>query len=123
MKRLFSILILALCFATVIKAQDTTWHPVKQWSFIDTVKNAIQVNPIVVNAMAKDTCYQVTWTVFGVNRNDSSGANSYVQLFDGKAKKVSDMNIPIPYSILSVWLDDKVIDDYILSILGLTKKK
>jgi len=89
---------------------------------IDTVKNAIQVQPIVVNAMQKDTCYQVSWSVFGVNRNDTSGANSYVQLFDRVGKKVGEMNIPIPYSVLSVWLDDKVIDDYILTFLGLKKR-
>ena len=89
---------------------------------VDSVKNAIQVKPVVVNALQKDTCYQVTWSVFGVNRNDTTGANSYVQLFDRKAKKVGELNAPIPYSVLSVWLDDKVIDDYILLILGLQKK-
>ena len=106
------IIIIALCFMALnVKAQS-----------IDTVKNAIQVQPVQVNAMTKDTCYQVIWTIFGVNRNDSTGANSYVQFFDRKGKKVSDMNITIPYSILSVWLEDVVIDDYILSVLGLTKK-
>lgn len=89
---------------------------------IDSVKNAIQVQPVVVNAMQKDTVYQVTWSVFGVNRNDTSGANSYVQLYDRKAKRVGELNIPIPYKVLSVWLDDKVIDDYILTFLGLKKK-
>jgi len=89
---------------------------------IDTVKNAILVKPVVVNAIQKDTCYQVCWSVFGVNRNDTSGASSYVQLYDRVGKKVSEMNIAIPYSVLSVWLDDKVIDDYILTFLGLKKR-
>lgn len=89
---------------------------------LDTVKNAIQVQPVVVNALKKDTCFQVTWSVFGVNRNDTSGANSYVQMFDRKANKVSELNVPIPYSVLSVWLADTVIDNYILTFLGLTKK-
>ena len=89
---------------------------------LDTVKNALLVQPVVVNALQKDTCYQVTWSVFGVNRNDTTGANSYVQLFDRKAKKVGELNVPIPYSVLSVWLDDKIIDDYILTILSLKKK-
>ena len=89
---------------------------------IDSVKNAIQVQPVVVNAMQKDTCYQVTWSVFGVNRNDTSGANSYVQLYSRTGKRVGELNITIPYKVLSVWLDDKVIDDYILTFLGLKKK-
>ena len=89
---------------------------------IDSVKNAIQVQPVVVNALQKDTCYQVTWSVFGVNRNDTSGANSYVQLYDRKAKRIGEFNIPIPYSVLKVWLEDVVIDNYILTFLGLKKK-
>lgn len=67
---------------------------------IDTVKNAIQVKPVVVNALQKDTCFQVGWSVFGVNRNDTTGANSYAQLFDRKGKRVSEMNVRIPYSVL-----------------------
>lgn len=89
---------------------------------IDTVKHAIQVKPMVVNVLQKDTCYQVSWSVFGINRNDTTGANSYVQLFDRKAKKVGELNIPIPYSVLAVWLEDVVIDNYILSFLGLQKR-
>ena len=89
---------------------------------IDTVKNAIQVQPVVVNTLHKDTCFQVTWSVFGVNRNDTSGANSYVCLYDRKAKKVGELNVRIPYSVLSVWLEDKIMDDYILTFLGLKKR-
>lgn len=89
---------------------------------LDTVKNALLVQPVVLNALKKDTCFQVTWSVFGVNRNDTSGANSYVQMFDRKANKVSELNVPIPYSVLAVWFDDVVIDNYILTFLGLKKK-
>lgn len=105
------ILILALAFSLNASAQQ-----------IDSVKNAIQVKPVVVNSLQKDTCFQVSWSVFGINRNDTTGANSYVQLFDRKAKKVGELNIPIPYSVLSIWLEDVIIDNYILSILGLTKR-
>ena len=105
------ILIAALFAATTTKAQQ-----------VDTVANAIQVKPVLYNALLKDTCYQVTWSVFGVNRNDTSGANSYVQLFDRKAKSIGQMNIWIPNSIISIWLNDTIIDDYILKYLGLQKK-
>jgi hypothetical protein len=89
---------------------------------VDSVKNALQVKPVVINVLNKDTLYQVTWSVFGISRNDTSGANSYVQLYDRKGKRVQEMNVRIPYSILSVWLDDVVIDNYILTFLGLTKR-
>ena len=105
------ILIIAVLFCTNLQAQK-----------VDTVKNAIQVKPIVVNSLQKDTCYQVTWSVFGLNRNDTTGANSYVQLYDRTAKKVGELNVPIPYSVLKIWLHDEIIDDFILSYLGLQKK-
>ena len=89
---------------------------------VDSVKNAIQVTPAVINALAKDTAYQLSWNVFGISRNDTSGANSYVQLYDRKAKRIQEMNVRIPYSVLSVWLEDKIIDDYILTFLGLKKR-
>lgn len=90
---------------------------------VDSVKNAIQVTPVQINSLTKDTVYQATWSVFGVNRNDTvSGANSYVQLYDRKGKRVSEMNVHIPYSILKVWLNDVVIDNYILTFLGLKKR-
>ena len=91
---------------------------------VDTVKNAIQVQPVVVNYLAKDTCYQLTWSVFGINRNDTvSGANSYVQLYSRTGKRVQEMNVQIPPKVLAVWLDDAVIDDYILTFLGLKKRQ
>jgi hypothetical protein len=105
------ILIIAVLFCTNLQAQS-----------IDTVKNAIQVKPVVVSSFLKDTCYQVSWAVFGINRNDTTGGNSYVQLYDRVGKKVSELNIPIPYGTLRKWLDDIVIDDYILKYLGLQKK-
>lgn len=89
---------------------------------VDSVKNAIQVTPAVINALAKDTAYQLSWNVFGISRNDTGGANSYVQLYDRKAKRIQEMNVRIPYSVLSVWLEDKIIDDYILTFLGLKKR-
>jgi hypothetical protein len=105
------ILIIAVLFCTSTQAQS-----------IDTVKNAIQVKPVLYNALVKDTVYQVSWTVLGIPRKDTSGANSYVQLFDRKAKSIGQMNIWIPNSIISIWLNDTIIDDYILKYLGLQKK-
>ena len=109
MKKLLSILFVFAAFSA--KAQK-----------IDSVKNAIQVKPVVINVLNKDTLYQVTWSVFGISRSDTSGANSYVQLYDRKGKRVQEMNVRIPYSVLSVWLEDKIIDDYILTFLGLKKR-
>ena len=105
------ITILALCFAIKANSQQ-----------VDTVANAIQVKPVLYNALLKDTVYQVSWTVLGIPRHDTSGANSYVQLFDRKAKSIGQMNIQIPNAIITLWTSDNIIDDYILKYLGLQKK-
>ena len=89
---------------------------------VDTVANAIQVKPVLYNALLKDTVYQVSWTVLGIPRHDTSGANSYIQLFDRKAKSIGQMNIQIPNAVIVAWLNDTIIDDYILKHLGLQKK-
>lgn len=106
------IIFAALCFVALnSKAQK-----------IDTIKNAIQVQPVVVNALAKDTAFQVTWSLFGISRDTSKGCNSYVQIFDRNAKRVSEINVPIPATTLAAWGSDIVIDNYILAFLGLSKK-
>jgi hypothetical protein len=105
------ILIIAVLFCTSAQAQS-----------IDTVKNAIQVKPVVIDALMKDTVFQLKWEAFGLKRKDTTGCNTYVQMFDRKGKQVRERNIPIPYSVTSVLSNDTIIDDYILKYLGLQKK-
>jgi len=109
MKKLLSILFVFIAFNA--SAQK-----------LDTVKNAILVQPVVIDALMKDTVFQLKWEAFGLKRKDTTGCNTYVQMFDRKGKQVRERNIPIPYSVTSVWLDDVVIDNYILTFLGLQKK-
>ncbi len=106
------LLLLALCFTALnLKAQS-----------IDTVKTAILIKPIVVNVMAKDTAYQVTWSAFGVTPDSTQGCNTYVQMFDRKGTKVLDFNCPIPASVKNSWGPDDVITNYIFFTFGITKK-
>jgi hypothetical protein len=102
---------LAILFALSTQAQK-----------VDSVKHALQVKPVVINTLNKDTLYQVGWSVFGLSRNDTSGANSFVQLYNRNGKKIGELNVPIPYAVTSIWLDDAVIDSFILKFLGLTKR-
>lgn len=88
---------------------------------IDTVKASIQVQPIQINALTKDSVFQLTWNVFGLGR-DTLPATSYIQLYDRKGKKVQETNVTIPYSVLKVWDEDIVVDNYILLFLGLKKR-
>lgn len=125
------LLILALCFiafTSVIKATTSHSYVINKvdtgGSFIDTVKGAIQVEPIVVNAMSKDTVYQLGWTAFGLSSDTTVGCNTYVQLYTRKGTSVMAFNCPIPASVTNRWgSDNTIIDDYILSQYPLLKRK
>ena len=107
------ILLAVLCFAALnSKAQS-----------IDTVKGAIFIQPVVVNAMAHDTAYQVTWSAFGVTPDTAQGCNTYVQMFSRKGVKVLDFNCPIPAATKNAWgYNDDVITNYIFFTFNITKK-
>lgn len=109
------LLLAALLFSATASAQekDTTL----------VLPNAIKVQPIVYNAITKDTLNQIAISVFGLNLGDTTnGCNTYVQFFD-KKRKIGDTNVPIPASVVNKWgTDDKVIEDYILTFLNLKRK-
>lgn len=107
------ILFLALCFlAFNVKAQK-----------IDTVKAAIQIQPVVTNAFTKDTAFQLMWQANSLTRDTSAPVAFYVAMFDRHAKKVLEFNLSIPAAIIAQWgTSDTIIDDYILNKYGLKKK-
>lgn len=89
---------------------------------VDTVKNAIQVKPILFNWITKDSAYQVTWDLFQVSRDTTQGCNSYVQVYDRKGKKLYDKNVPIDKATLHSYPKTLAIDKYIIFALGLELK-
>lgn len=89
---------------------------------VDTVKNSLQINPVLVNPLKGDTAYQITWSV-NVFRGKGEDCLSYIKFLDRHGNKVQDVNIIIPSSVIEVWLDDKVIDDFILNRFKLSKRK
>lgn len=109
MKRYF--LILSLLFSTVCFSQK-----------VDTVKNALQIHPVLVNPLKGDTAYQIKWSV-NVFRGKGEDCLSYIQFLDRNGNKVEDVNVIIPANIIEVWLDDKVIDDFILNRFKLSRRK
>lgn len=89
---------------------------------VDTVYKSVQIQPLVANAIKKDTAYQVTWMVNNVHRNDSLPGVAYVRFFDRKGKQVMQDEIIVPSSVLSVWLSNTVIDDFIIKFYNLVKR-
>ena len=89
---------------------------------VDTVKNAIQVKPVLLNWITKDTVYQVTWQLFSISKDTTQGCNSYVEVFDRKGKKLYDKNVPIDKVTLHHYPNVAFIDKYIVFSLGLELK-
>ena len=107
-----------LLFAALFAATST------QAQKIDTVKSAILVKPIVFNAMAKDTLYQLTVNVFDLKVGDSTvGCNSYVQFYSRTAKQIGAINVPITKQVVNAWgTSDKAVEDFILLSLNLQRR-
>lgn len=111
--------ILAVAFSLNASAQTTP----PDADTLVPINSAIQVVPVMVNNLVKDTAYQLTWAVLSLTRDTAVGANSYVQMFDRKARRVYEANVYIPKEVIRVWgTDDTVIDDYILNYYNLTRR-
>jgi len=90
---------------------------------VDTVKAAIQIQPIVVNAVTKDTAYQLSWKANDLSRDTSAHVAFYIALHSRKGNKIVDLNLTIPANIIQQWgTSDSIIDDYILTKYGLKKR-
>lgn len=79
---------------------------------VDTVKNSIQIQPIVINPLKADTAYQLFWRISVDRGGDNQG---YGALYNRIGNKVHDFNFTVPQKVMNVWLDDKVIDTFLLN--------
>ena len=107
------ILIILVLFCTSIKAQK-----------VDSVATAVQIKPLVINAIQKDTAYQFTWRGIDIVNDTSKTMTTYVQIFDRKGKKVGESNVIVPASVVRQWMSGgkQAIDEFILKFYGLTKR-
>jgi hypothetical protein len=100
----------------------TTTAPVQVQT--DTIPHSIQIKDVESNKFTKDTTSQITWSIFGLTGDSQAGCTAYVVAYDKKGRKVMDANIPIPPSILEQFGKyAKIIDEYIISLYKVQKKK
>jgi hypothetical protein len=101
----------------------TTTAPV-QVQQADTIPYSIQIKDVESNKFTKDTTSQITWSIFGLTGDTEAGCTAYVVAYDKKGRKVMDSNVPIPPSILEQWGKyAKLVDEYIISLYKVQKKK
>jgi hypothetical protein len=80
------------------------------------VKNAILIQPILINALTKDTAYQFIWNVQNISRDTSQGAGAYVNLFDRKGRGIYQTSVYIPKEIIKNWgTSDEIIDNFMIN--------
>jgi hypothetical protein len=102
----------------------TTTAPVQVQTQTDTIPHSIQIKDVESNKFTKDTTSQITWSIFGLTGDSQAGCTAYVVAYDKKGRKVMDANVPIPPSILEQFGKyAKIIDEYIISLYKVQKKK
>lgn len=113
-------LLLAFAIATSLTSysqgtiSSTTQSP--QPDTLVPVRNAILIQPILINALTKDTAYQFIWNVQNISRDTSQGAGAYVNLFDRKGRGIYQTSVYIPKEIIREWgTDDTIIDSFIIN--------
>lgn len=80
------------------------------------VKNAILIQPILINSLTKDTAYQFIWNVQNISRDTSQGAGAYVNLFDRKGRGIYQTSVYIPKEIIKNWgTSDEIIDTFMIN--------
>jgi hypothetical protein len=90
---------------------------------IVVVKDALQVEPVLINALTKDTCYQLIWNVQNVTRDTTQGSPCYVNMYDRGGRNFGQVNCYIPKEVINAWgTSDTIIDDYVLAYFGFRRR-
>jgi hypothetical protein len=126
MKQLLTIFVL-LCSLS-ISAQGTytttagTISPTQPDTIV-VVKDALQVEPVLINALTKDTCYQLIWNVQNVTRDTTQGSPCYVNMYDRGGRNFGQVNCYIPKEVINAWgTSNTIIDDYVLAYFGFRRR-
>jgi hypothetical protein len=117
-----------LLWAFFVNAQGTytttagTISPTQPDTIV-VVKDALQVEPVLINALTKDTCYQLIWNVQNVTRDTTQGSPCYVNMYDRGGRNFGQVNCYIPKEIINAWgTSDTIIDDYVLAYFGFRRR-
>lgn len=91
---------------------------------VDSIPLAIQIKPLVINAIKKDTAYQVTWRGIDIVNDTTKSLTTYVQVWDRQGRQVGESNVIVPAEIVRQWMNKGryAIDNFILTFYGLVKR-
>lgn len=90
---------------------------------MQNIPNAITIAPVVIDFFKKVIASQITWRIISIDRNSTDSAEASVIFYNDDAIEVGSCIIEIPADILSAWVDDSIIDEYLLKVLELIEVK
>lgn len=116
MKQLLLILTLVTSLTSYSQGTISSTTQSPQPDTLVPVRNAILIQPILINALTKDTAYQFIWNVQNISRDTSQGAGAYVNLFDRKGRNIYQTSVYIPKEIIKNWgTSDEIIDTFMIN--------
>ena len=84
------------------------------------VPYAILIQPILINALTKDTAFQVMWNVQSITRDTAQGSPCNVTFYNRQASAIYTAYCFIPKEVIKNWgTSDDIIDAYIIAYFKL----
>lgn len=119
MKKLLLIFALAITFTS--NAQISAGTMTSTNDTLVVVPYAILIQPILINALTKDTAYQVMWNVQNISRDTAQGSPCNVTFYNRQGNGIYNAYCFIPKEVIKNWgTSDEIIDLYILGYFKLT---
>lgn len=118
MKHLLTILAIATCLTS--NAQISAGTATSTNDTLVVVPYAILIQPILINALTKDTAYQVMWNVQNISRDTAQGSPCNVTFYNRQGGSIYTAYCFIPKEIIKNWgTSDEIIDLYIINYFNL----
>ena len=114
------LLIFALTFTLTSNAQISAGTMSSTNDTINIVPYAILIQPVLINALTKDTAYQVMWNVQNISRDTAQGSPCNVTFYNRQGNGIYNAYCFIPKEVIKNWgTSDDIIDAYIIAYFKL----
>lgn len=118
MKKLLLILAIATSLTSYSQISAGTASPTNDTLVV--VPYAILIQPILINALTKDTAFQVMWNVQSITRDTAQGSPCNVTFYNRQGGGIYTAYCFIPKEIVKNWgTSDEIIDLYIINYFNL----
>jgi hypothetical protein len=118
MKQIALIIALTFSLSSYCQINAGTASPTNDTLVV--VPYAILIQPILINALTKDTAFQVMWNVQSITRDTAQGSPCNVTFYNRQGGGIYTAYCFIPKEIIKNWgTSDEIIDLYIINYFNL----